>query len=116
MISLEYLAGLVDGEGCIRLHPSNKGKYRKYYPRLQVTNTYKPILDMLVDHYGGAIHTDSFGPRKPNWKVKHDWRISGDKARDLLNQLLPYLIIKKDKAIEVLTGDQKIISGEPNEF
>jgi hypothetical protein len=105
-LSLEYLAGLVDGEGCIRLHPSNKGKYRKYYPRLQVTNTYKPILDMLVDQYGGAVHSDTKS-RKENWKVKHDWRITGDKARELLNQLLPYLIIKKEKAIEVLQGDQK---------
>jgi hypothetical protein len=94
-LSLEYLAGLVDGEGCIRLHPSNKGKYRKYYPRLQVTNTYKPILDMLVDQYGGAVHSDTKS-RKENWK-----------ARELLNQLLPYLIIKKEKAIEVLQGDQK---------
>ncbi len=106
MLSLEYLAGLVDGEGCIRLHPSNKGKYRKYYPRLQVTNTYKPILDLLVDQFGGAIHSDKF-PRKANWKIKHDWRISGDKARELLNQLLPYLVIKKEKAILVLQGDQK---------
>lgn len=107
MISLEYLAGLVDGEGCIRLHPSNKGKYRKYYPRLQVTNTYKPILDMLVDQYGGAIHSAKT-PQKEGWKIKHDWRLTGDKARELLNQLLPYLIIKQEKAKEVLLHDQKI--------
>lgn len=106
MISLEYLAGLVDGEGCIRLHPSNKGKYRKYYPRLQVTNTYKPILDMLVDQFGGAVHSGKF-PVKENWKIKHDWRLTGDKARELLSQLLPYLIIKQGKAKEVLLGDQK---------
>lgn len=106
MISLEYLAGLVDGEGCIRLHPSNKGKYRKYYPRLQVTNTYRPILDMLVDQFGGAIHS-SLNKKKPNWAEKHDWRLTGDKARELLNQLLPYLIIKQGKAKEVLLGDQK---------
>lgn len=106
MISLEYLAGLVDGEGCIRLHPSNKGKYRKYYPRLQVTNTYRSILDMLVDQYGGAVHS-SKNELKPHWKEKHDWRLTGDKARELLNQLLPYLIIKQDKAKEVLLGDQK---------
>ena len=107
-ISLEYLAGLVDGEGCIRLHPSNKGKYRKYYPRLQVTNTYKPIIDLLVEEYGGACHSSS-NKNKPHWKEKYDWRLSGDKARELLTELIPYLIIKKDKAIWVLQGDQKAL-------
>lgn len=106
MISLDYLAGLVDGEGCIRLHPSNKGKYRKYYPRLQVTNTYKPIIDLLVEQYGGACHS-SRNKNKPGWATKHDWRLTGDKARELLTELLPLLIIKKETAIRVLQGDQK---------
>lgn len=104
-MNISYLAGLVDGEGCIRLHPSNKGIYRKYYPRLQVTNTYKLLLDMLVSQYGGAIH----GPKKgkSSYKDCWDWRITGDKARQLLKDLIPFLIIKKEKAIEVLSKDNK---------
>ena len=106
IISLDYLAGLVDGEGCIRLHPSNRGKYRKFYPRVQVTNTYKPVLELLVSQYGGAIHSAT-KPQKEGWKLKHDWRLTGDKARELLKELLPFLIIKKEKAEQVLQGDQK---------
>lgn len=108
-MEISYFAGLVDGEGCIRLHPSNKGKYRKYYPRLQVSNTYKPLLDMLVSQYGGAIHGPKRSPiRDCPTKDCWDWRITGDKARQLLNDLLPFLIIKKQKAIQVLAGDQKV--------
>lgn len=105
-MNIDYLAGLVDGEGCIRLHPSNRGEYRKYYPRLQVTNTYKPLLELLVSTYGGAIS----GPKrsKISQKDTYDWRITGDKARKLLQDLIPLLIIKKEKAIEVIKNDQKI--------
>lgn len=104
-MEISYLAGLVDGEGCIRLHPSNKGIYRKYYPRLQVTNSYKLLLDMLVSQYGGAIH----GPKRGSISTKDcwDWRITGDKARQLLIDLIPFLIVKKEKAIEVLSKDDK---------
>jgi len=107
MPDYHYLAGLVDGEGCIRLHPSNKGKYRKYYPRLQVTNTYLPLLEMLVDSYGGAIHGPKFS--KQATKPCYDWRITGDKAREILKSLVPLLIVKKEKAIEVLSGDNKVL-------
>lgn len=104
-MDLHYLAGLVDGEGYIRLCPSNRGKYRKYYPQLQVTNTYKPLLESLVSTFGGSIN----GPKRSKIATKDcwDWRISGDKARQLLNELLPLLIIKQDKAKMVLSGDQK---------
>jgi hypothetical protein len=105
LISLEYLAGLVDGEGCIRLASSNKGKYKKYYPRLQVTNTYKPICDTLVLEFGGAIHIKR--NKNPNWKTGYDWRLSGDAARNLIKQLEPLLIIKKEDALKTLAGDEK---------
>ena len=104
-MNIHYLAGLVDGEGYIRLCPSNKGKYRKYYPQLQVTNTYKPLLESLVSDFGGSI----LGPKRSKNATKDcwDWRISGDKARKLLHELLPLLVIKKDKAKQVLEGDNK---------
>ena len=106
MISIEYLAGLVDGEGHIRLTTSNKGKYRKLYPRLQVTNTYKPIIEELQVQYGGGIR-HSVHKNKPHWKDKYDWVLDGDKARNMLEELIPYLKIKRRNAMDVLIGDQK---------
>lgn len=106
MTDYHYLAGLVDGEGCIQLSPSNKGKYRKYYPRLSVTNTHLPVLEMLVATYGGAIHGPKFSRQAT--KPCYDWRITGDKAREVLTKLEPLLIIKKEKAQLVLSGDNKV--------
>lgn len=107
MISWQYIAGLIDGEGCIRAHPSNKGKYRKYYPRVQITNTHTGVLIAICEQLGGAI----CGPkRRPD--SKHDcwdWRLTGDGARNVLRETLPYLIIKKEKALEVLAKDCKVL-------
>ena len=110
MISLEYLAGLVDGEGCIRLTQTNGGKQGGklyYYPRLQVTNTFKPIIEELQKEFGGGVRHSS-SKNHPNWKDKYDWVADGDTARTILKQIVPYLRIKKDRAIEVLSLDQKV--------
>ena len=106
MLSLEYLAGLVDGEGHVALRSSNKGKYKKYYPSIQVTNTYKPIIELLQAQYGGGIR-HYVHKNHPHWKDKYDWVANGDTARQLLTQLIPFLVIKKEAALAALTGDQK---------
>ena len=105
MLSLEYLAGLVDGEGNIALRPSNKGKYRKYYPGIQITNTYRPVLEMVLLQFGGRID----GPKRSRGSTKDcwDWRATGDTARNLIRALIPHLIIKRDIAVQVLLDDQK---------
>ena len=105
MLSYEYVAGLVDGEGCIRLTPSGEKRYLRYYPRLQVTNTYVEVLVMLKEQFGGYIGKPK---RRPDsTKDCFDWRIDGDGARSLLHNLLPFLVIKREKALAVLAGDQK---------
>lgn len=109
MFDISYIAGLVDADGCIRLHPSNKGKYRKYYPRVQITNTCRELMDALVEQFGGAIH----GPKRRTDGIRNstkdcwDWRITGDKCRQLLSNMIPFLFIKKEKAIKVLNQDNK---------
>lgn len=109
MINFQYLAGLVDADGHIGLHPSNTGKYRKYYPRLNVTNTSKELMDALVDSFGGAITEKKPGKNStfPHKKKCWDWRTTGDNARWLIEEVLPFLIVKKTKAIQVLKQDQK---------
>ena len=109
MISYQYLAGLVDADGYVGLHPSGTKKYRKYYPRLNVTNTCKEVLDALVENFGGTIHEKKPGKNStfPHRKKCWDWRTTGNTARNLIRRILPFLIIKRTKAIQVLEQDQK---------
>ena len=107
MLSLEYMAGMVDADGCIRLQESN---YKYQYPALQVTNTSKALMHYLVGSFGGKIllkqkkgFVTKLGVRSTS--DCFDWRLGGAAARSLISDLIPHLIVKKDKAISVLAAD-----------
>src|SRR5882757_6302646 len=91
-----YLAGIIDGEGCLIISRSNRGNYMNYYGRIHVKNTNTDLMKWLVQHFGGNIHIN-----KPADTLKHSiaysWYFSGD-AHDkekLLLAIVPYLIVKK---------------------
>ena len=110
-----YLAGIIDfdGEGCLIISRSNRGNYMNYYGRIHVKNTNTNLMDWLVQHFGGNIHTNN-----PTDKLRHaiaySWYFSGD-AHDkekLLLAIMPYLIVKKEQAKILLEFFR--ISGEKN--
>lgn len=103
-ISIEYLAGMVDADGCIMWHKSNK-IYR--YPRLIVTNTSWKLIEELIENFGGHSvkkHAKGKGTFR-NLLDCYDWRLDGDKARVLIEKLIPFLVIKREKALFVLLND-----------
>lgn len=105
-ISIQYLAGMVDADGCILSHKSGK-IYR--YPRLQVTNTSWKLIEELISNFGGHSvkrHVKGKGTFI-NRQDCYDWRIDGNSARKLIEKLIPYLVIKKEKALQVLINDSK---------
>lgn len=98
-MTLEYLAGIVDGEGYIRSTVSN---HKYFYVRLQVVNTHRGLLDEIQRCFGGSIR-DHAGtkPRlgkKPIWK----WDTAGRNADRILNLILPHLIVKREQALRAL--------------
>ena len=83
---LSYIAGFFDGEGCITIN--------KDYLTLKVSacNT-----DIIRNALGGRVY-----PRKPqvkNRKVVYGWHINGKDAALALSMILPYLIVKKRRAL-----------------
>ncbi len=100
---LAYMAGLVDGEGCIAAYmrkrkqtPEQRG-YSQRIITLTITSTNMKILRFCTTNFGGKLYSKKRA--KPNWKPCFDWRIRGMKVVVLLEQLLPYLTAKHDKAI-----------------
>jgi len=93
---LAYLAGIIDGEGCISLSKSHKND--RYYYRLQltITNTSAELKQWLEDKFGGRIRT-SYARSNNRSDILH-WTVSGNQCQWLLRQVLPYLIIKKPQA------------------
>jgi len=94
-IDIRYLAGFIDGEGCIEIHRNKRGK--DYFNlRLDITQVYKPVLASIQKDYGGYL-IRSHGPR-PNKSSRWYVEWSGEKAKDLIKLVLPYLIVKKKQA------------------
>jgi hypothetical protein len=95
-----YAAGLLDGEGSIILWKPKGSQSRRMRLRILIINTYEPVMDWLVSRIGGAIHrrqhasTNYSSNPLPIWT----WTVHGSNAVAVLKQLMPFMIIKRDKA------------------
>lgn len=96
---LAYIAGIFDGEGCINF-TSLKGYV---YPRVVVSNTDYRIIKHLSTSFGGAI----IKLKKTNekWKDSWQWMLAWSAAIDFLEQIYPWLLLKRHQAEVVFAYD-----------
>jgi hypothetical protein len=94
-----YLAGFIDGEGCIHISKWQGKNNRTPVYCLNVVISQKGakskfLLSALRDLTGGigSIHEESADPSM------QAWRINPNDAVDLLKAVLPYLILRKEEA------------------
>lgn len=99
-----YLAGLIDGEGCISIIRSRRSKtdgktfYYNYSLSVDIFNSSTVLMKWLIQNFGGVYYNRD---RKDDykWKVANNWRPKGAaNKKELLLSTLPYLIIKKEQA------------------
>lgn len=100
MLTIHYLAGLVDGEGCITLSRYKKPECKEdiwcYSAMLQVGMVYKPLIAELQSQFGGYI-----GHKTPKDAIRRSysvWNVKGERCINLLKEIEPFLIVKKDEA------------------
>lgn len=92
--SLEYLAGLFDGEGSIFI--TRMRMSRDYHQlRVGINITHEATIKLFCSCFGGnkGIIIPK-GNRKQQWY----WRASGKNTLTFLETMVPYLIIKKEQA------------------
>ncbi len=99
-----YLAGIIDGEGWISLWKDKRGG--RIRGELGIGNTNKELMDWIHTNFGGSVYSDiGYFERlvegvvdkvlgKRRYKVI--WR--GEESSKLLPHLLPFLIVKYNKA------------------
>lgn len=101
-IKLAYIAGLIDGEGSIRIAKGLEKDWNpKYTPMISFVNTNREAVELISNFLGGTriyIHEPSkYG--YPNRKLCYKTQKAGTTAVTiLLRKLLPYLLIKKRQA------------------
>ena len=101
-----YLAGIVDGEGTLRIVKSceTKGKNRHnptYNAGIYVVNTDKAIIKLLRDTFtpNCKIWIENRTINNPNHRIVYKWGTWGkNKVLFILTKLYPYLRIKKRQA------------------
>lgn len=89
-----YLAGIIDGEGCLRVNQS--GLY--HVPVLLVGSTSLELIKYLKDTFGGSYYNADRAGQKGNNKRSYQWRIGSKKLFELLEPTLPYMVVKREHA------------------
>jgi hypothetical protein len=98
--NLAYVAGLIDGEGCIHLDTTGN----TYKARVSVGMS-APALSLLEDlraEWGGTLY--QMRPATQRWAAAYTWHMTGPPAERLLVAIRPFLRLKvaqADLAFEV---------------
>jgi len=108
-----YIAGIIDGEGSLTIHPVPRSERRGgvgLYPEVIITNTNLSLFEFLQERVGGRLYK----------RLKHCPVLKlyqPDVITALLERIIDSLVIKKKHA-ELMLGFLRIESqrkpGEPN--
>ncbi len=108
-LSPKYVAGFIDGEGCIRIDKYKPAKRSTHY-KLQVivVNTNLEILLLLKEDFSGYIHKHTH-----KGHVAYYWSLYGEAATTFIKKVKPYLVIKRTQAELALEFQAKKTVGKP---
>lgn len=88
---IAYVAGIIDGEGCIYIEHGKKGKAIQL--SISVGSTDKWLCEFLKFSFGGCLYQMK-SKTLPFWK----WEIRTRQAGTFLELILPYLRLKRPQA------------------
>tara|TARA_R100000664_G_scaffold1897_1_gene4898 strand:- start:729 stop:1094 length:366 start_codon:yes stop_codon:yes gene_type:complete len=113
-ISLPYVAGFFDGEGCItfsqikKYNPVMKKRYPCTTIRMELTNTDMRIIKRIYKFFNIG-HLIPIKPRKEGYKPQLRWQLTHRQAQKVIKKILPYMFEKNKilKAKKVLRYYEK---------
>jgi len=101
---LPYLAGLIDGEGTIRIY---KGSPKNWKNRVSFLHSgsmsigmveRKPV-ELVTFYFGGSLREDLVPDLRSIWR----WAATGNRqVKKILDEICPYLMVKREQAMIVL--------------
>lgn len=92
---LAYIAGIVDGEGCIGLNINRSKTHTSYRVKVAVANSNEWICQWLKLAFGGCVNCTTYShTRKPMWQ----WITTANQAVTFLILIRPYLHLKQAQA------------------
>lgn len=116
-IPLPYLAGIIDGEGCIgirRSKPSGSRRTPAYIASLTVGNTSRALIEEIVSAFLIGCVTYRAGTEKR--EACYVWSVQSLPAATIVRTLRPYLLVKRPQAdilLEFMDGFESFRGARP---
>jgi hypothetical protein len=118
-VELAYIAGMLDGEGTISINRHKRTDIKLNTPSLRyklfinVVNTNEDVIRFIHKIFG--VGNVQFRDRSKEFHRQNQfkWQVDGDKAKDVLKSLLPYMIIKKEET-EIAIEFQELLNKQEN--
>lgn len=101
-----YLAGMLDGEGSIQIDIRS---HRYFGLTIQISSTTPGILEQLRKDCLSLGDVTSYKPKDPTRRLAFNWRFYSREAEFLLEQAMPYLRIKKERAQLALRFQKQVL-------
>jgi hypothetical protein len=95
---LAYLAGIIDGEGSIYIQSRQRSDAIDYFPRFQIVNTDKKLMDWIHITFGGNLFQKNRFKHNPKWRIQYEWFTTRKLMDELIELIIPFLISKKEHA------------------
>lgn len=90
-----YVAGLIDGEGSICIIKPDDG----FRLQISVEMSDRATIEWLAQKFGMVYKVRPYArQRNPKHKIQYTTYIHGAKAQNLLGQIRPYMITKRNQA------------------
>lgn len=100
-----YIAGVLDGDGCISIHRFKIPQYDRWYYslRIQVINSCFEFCQWFEDKLGGHIYKRKLSEKNPKWSCRSTWTLEDNRlVQALLLETTFYLVRKKAIAEAVI--------------
>jgi hypothetical protein len=97
-LSWKYLAGLVDGEGCIDVVVNKRNDVYYVQPRVRITMCVvaEELMDIICANFAG--NREYRKVTNPNWNDSITWNASGyNRACTFLRNISKHVIIKREQ-------------------
>jgi hypothetical protein len=91
-----WIAGIIDGEGCIRLHKTIKKNVPNYYMIEVSVQSRDQYMTRELQSMVSSPRITYY--KKEPYGIMATWSISGKKAYNFLKQIIGYLRVKHEQA------------------
>ena len=109
-----WLAGIIDGEGCIRSWYQMQYRKHRKYPRLMVglhiVNTDARMISKIYEIFLHQLGYTKMEPAKGRRRTRYSWHVVGRQLWVALSLVLPYLVTKKEQGELAIDLQQRFMS------